>query len=48
MCRRSSCAVAGIDADDPANSLVEVKDRRSGERVDMAIADVVAHVAALT
>jgi prolyl-tRNA synthetase len=37
----------GIDADVPANSLVEVKDRRSGERVDMALADVVGHVAGL-
>ena len=32
----------GIDA-----GLVEVKDRRAGDRVDMPIADVVAHVAAL-
>jgi prolyl-tRNA synthetase len=36
----------GIDAD-ASKSLVEVKDRRSGERVDMAIDDVVAHCAAL-
>ncbi len=34
----------GIDADDPTKSLVEVKDRRSGERVDVPIGDVVAHV----
>ena len=37
----------GIDADDPSKSLVEVKDRRSGERVDMPIADVVPHVTTL-
>jgi prolyl-tRNA synthetase len=37
----------GIDADDPADSLVEVKDRRSGERIDIPIADAVAHVAAI-
>jgi prolyl-tRNA synthetase len=37
----------GIDADDPSQSLVEVKDRRSGERIDLPIGDVVAHVAAL-
>ena len=34
-------------AENAADSLVEVKDRRSGERVDMPIADVVAHVASL-
>ncbi len=37
----------GIDADDPSASLVEVKDRRSGDRVDLPIADVVAHCTAL-
>ena len=31
----------GIDADDPAKSLVEVKDRRSGDRADVPIADVI-------
>jgi prolyl-tRNA synthetase len=36
----------GIDTE-PSKSLVEVKDRRSGERVDMPIGDVVAHCAAL-
>ena len=36
----------GIDADDPSASLVEIKDRRSGDRVDLPIADVVAHCAA--
>ncbi len=36
----------GID-DDPAASLVEVKDRRSGERADLPIGEVVAHVAGL-
>ena len=36
----------GIDADDASKSLVEVKDRRSGERVDLPLADVVAHVCA--
>ncbi len=35
----------GIDADDPTDSMVEVKDRRSGERVDVPLADVVAHCA---
>ncbi len=34
----------GIDADDPAESLVEVKDRRSGEREDIPLTDVVAHL----
>ena len=37
----------GIDADDPSKSLVEVKDRRSGERVDMPLADVVPHITTL-
>ncbi len=37
----------GIDADDPSKSLVEVKDRRSGERVDMPLADVVPHITSL-
>ncbi|MEQ8438285.1 MAG: proline--tRNA ligase [Ilumatobacter fluminis] len=37
----------GIDADDPNKSLVEVKDRRSGERVDMPLADVVPHITSL-
>jgi prolyl-tRNA synthetase len=37
----------GIDADDPSASVVEVKDRRSGERIELPITDVVAHVAAL-
>jgi prolyl-tRNA synthetase len=37
----------GISAEDPADSLVEVKDRRSGERVDTPLADVVAHLTAL-
>jgi len=37
----------GIDADDPAKSVVEVKDRRSGDRSDVPIGDVVAHLAAL-
>lgn len=36
----------GIDADDPAGSVVEVKDRRTGERTDLPLAEVVAHVAA--
>ena len=37
----------GIDADDPTKSVVEVKDRRSGERVDMPLADVVGHITGL-
>jgi prolyl-tRNA synthetase len=37
----------GIDADDESKSVVEVKDRRSGERIDLPLADVVAHVVAL-
>lgn len=37
----------GIDADDASQSLVEVKDRRSGERIDLPIGELVAHVAAL-
>ena len=36
----------GIDADDPTKSLVEVKDRRSGERVDLPLTDVVGHLLA--
>jgi prolyl-tRNA synthetase len=36
----------GIDAD-PEQSVVEVKDRRSGERVDVPLADVVEHCASL-
>ena len=37
----------GIDPD-PSKSVVEVKDRRSGERVDLALGDVVAHCRSLT
>jgi len=37
----------GIDADDPSQSVVEVKDRRSGERVDVPIADVVTRLTML-
>jgi prolyl-tRNA synthetase len=34
----------GIDADDPENSVVEVKDRRSGERADLPIAELLPHL----
>jgi prolyl-tRNA synthetase len=34
-------------SDDPADSLVEVKDRRSGERDDVPLADVVGRLSAL-
>ncbi|MEY2959350.1 MAG: hypothetical protein RLZZ01_1918 [Actinomycetota bacterium] len=34
----------GIDADDPASSVVEVKDRRSGERTDVPVADLLEHL----
>jgi prolyl-tRNA synthetase len=37
----------GIDADDRDASLVEVKDRRSGDRIDVPIGEVVAHCASL-
>ena len=34
----------GIDADDPDNSVVEVKDRRSGERADLPIGELLPHL----
>ncbi|MDJ0770248.1 MAG: proline--tRNA ligase [Ilumatobacter sp.] len=37
----------GIDADDPSKSLVEIKDRRSGDRRDVPLGEVVAHLASI-
>ena len=37
----------GIDADDPTQSLVEVKDRRTGERIDLPLTETVAHLTTL-
>ena len=34
--------------DDAATSVVEVKDRRTGDREDVALSDVVAHLMALS
>ncbi|MGA1051481.1 MAG: proline--tRNA ligase [Ilumatobacteraceae bacterium] len=34
----------GIDVDDPTRSVVEVKDRRSGERTDVPVADLLTHL----
>ena len=38
----------GIDADDPSASMVEVKDRRSGERQDLPLGEVIGHLNSLS